>query len=146
MRSERIQNAKLNVKNVQTRGILALSWLLLLPVSLPVFNVTFLFLNSPAAAQASPERKAEADRLLNQGAQQYQVSQFEAALQSWQQALQIYREIKDRQGEGNALDNLGDAYKNLNDYAKAIEFYKQSLEIAPIVSINPVSSSITSPK
>ncbi|MFM7599631.1 MAG: hypothetical protein ACKO7R_00275 [Pseudanabaena sp.] len=47
-------------------------------------------------AQTTQDRKAEADRLFNQGNQQYQISQFEAAFQSWQQALTIYREIKNR--------------------------------------------------
>ena len=50
-------------------------------------------------AQTPEEREAEADKLLKQGREQFQTSQFEAALQSWQQALTIYREIKDRQGE-----------------------------------------------
>jgi len=33
----------------------------------------------------------EADYLLKQGISQYQTSQFEAALQSWQQALSLYQ-------------------------------------------------------
>ena len=56
-------------------------------------------------AQITQARKAEADRLLQQGNQQYQISQFEAAFQSWQQALNIYREIKFRQGESIRLLN-----------------------------------------
>jgi hypothetical protein len=56
--------------------------------------------NSQMLAQTPDARKAEADRLLQQGIQQAQTSQFEAALQSWQQALIIYREIKDHKGEG----------------------------------------------
>ncbi|MEW6499611.1 MAG: tetratricopeptide repeat protein, partial [Cyanobacteriota bacterium] len=72
----------------------------------------------------------EADRLLQQGIEQFQTSQFEAALQSWQQALTIYREIKDRLGEGNALGGLGLAYSFLGDYAKAIEYHQQFLAIA----------------
>ncbi|MCA2752856.1 tetratricopeptide repeat protein, partial [Microcystis sp. M144S2] len=78
---------------------------------------------------ASPQQK-EADRLLEQGAQQYKISQFGEALQSWEQALQIYREIKNRQGEANSLGNLGIAYGSLGQYQKAIEFYQQSLTIA----------------
>ena len=50
-------------------------------------------------AQTPDARKAEANRLLQQGIEQAKTSQFQAALQSWQQALTIYREIKDRQGE-----------------------------------------------
>ena len=40
-----------------------------------------------AQAQITQDRKTEADRLLQQGNQQFQISQFEAAFQSWQQAL-----------------------------------------------------------
>ena len=81
-------------------------------------------------AQTTQDRKAEADRLLQKGIQQYQISQFEAALQSWQQALTIYREIKDRFGEGQSLGNLGLAYYSLGKYDKAIEFQLQRLAIA----------------
>ncbi|MFM2432823.1 MAG: hypothetical protein RLZZ511_4037 [Cyanobacteriota bacterium] len=82
-----------------------------------------------AVAQTVDARKAEAERFLQQGIQQYQVSQFTAALQSWQQALKLYREIKDRQREGIAQGNLGTAYRSLGNYAKAIEYYEQSLAI-----------------
>jgi hypothetical protein len=37
----------------------------------------------PGRIAQTDRRKAEADRLLQQGIQQYQTSQFEAALQSW---------------------------------------------------------------
>jgi CHAT domain-containing protein len=86
----------------------------------------------PAAAQAQTVdgRKVEADHLLQQGLQQFQTSQFEAAFQSWQQALQLYRAIKDRRGEGKALGNLGLAYSALGNYAKAIDYHGQSLAIA----------------
>jgi CHAT domain-containing protein len=84
---------------------------------------------SQNVSSSSNSRKAEADRLLNQGNQQFQISQFEAAFQSWQQALKIYREIKDRQAEGSALGSLGSAYQDLGKYDKAIEYHLQSLEI-----------------
>lgn len=58
-------------------------------------------------AQTTEQRKAEAERLFEQGNQQYQVSQFAAALKSWQQALAIYRDLKNRRSEGNALGSLG---------------------------------------
>jgi CHAT domain-containing protein len=84
----------------------------------------------PAIAQTTDAREAEADRLLQQGIQQSKTSQFPAALNSWQQALQIYRAIKNRQGEGWALGNLGIAYQSLGNSAKAIEYAQQSLAIA----------------
>nr|WP_306423320.1 tetratricopeptide repeat protein [Nostoc favosum] len=42
----------------------------------------------------------------------------------------IARQIKDPQGEGEALGNLGNVYTNLGNYAKAIEYNQQSLAIA----------------
>nr|WP_085999832.1 CHAT domain-containing protein [Nostoc sp. PCC 7107] len=98
-------------------------------LDLPKLNF-LLNSNLVASAQTPNPRKAEADRLLDQGVQQYQISQFEAALQSWQQALNIYREIQDRQGEGKALGNLGVAYDLLGNYPKAIEYQQQRLAIA----------------
>ena len=99
------------------------SWRLRLAYSFP--------LSTPIAlAQTTQVRKAEADRLVNQGIQQYQTNQVAASLQSWQQALAIYRELHNRQGEGDALGNLGRAYKNLGNYAKAIEYHQQALAIA----------------
>jgi CHAT domain-containing protein/Flp pilus assembly protein TadD len=86
--------------------------------------------NSQVLAQSLDARKAEAKRLNQQGIQQFQTGQFEAALQSWQQALTICREIKDHPGEGKVLGNLGLAYLSLKDYVKAIEYYQQFLAIA----------------
>ncbi|MBD2196891.1 MULTISPECIES: CHAT domain-containing protein [Calothrix] len=84
----------------------------------------------PVLAQTPDPRKTQADSLLDQGIQQYQTSQWKAAMQSWQQALSIYREIQDRQGEGRALGNLGNAYRYLGDYPKAIDYHQQSLALA----------------
>jgi CHAT domain-containing protein len=84
----------------------------------------------PATAQTTDARKTEADRLYEQGKQQYQTSQLGAALNSWEQALQIYRALKNRRGEGNALGGLGLAYRSLGNHAKAIEYTQQHLAIA----------------
>ncbi|BAY81480.1 TPR repeat-containing protein [Calothrix parasitica NIES-267] len=78
----------------------------------------------------SNSKKAKADRLLNQGIKQVQTGQLTAALQSWEEALKIYREIKDRQGEGKVLGSLGIAYDISGEYLKAIDYHKQSLKIA----------------
>jgi CHAT domain-containing protein/lipopolysaccharide biosynthesis regulator YciM len=74
-------------------------------------------------------RKAEAERLLEQGNQQFNISQFREALQSWEQALTIYQKIGDRQGEAFSLGNLGMAYESLGQFHRAIEFHQQSLAI-----------------
>ncbi|MBD2201210.1 CHAT domain-containing protein [Calothrix sp. FACHB-1219] len=80
-------------------------------------------------AQTPQARKAEADKLSDQAKQQFQISQFEAALRSWQQALIIYREIKDLKGEGKALNSIGATYNFLGDYRKAIEYEEKALNI-----------------
>jgi CHAT domain-containing protein len=84
----------------------------------------------PAAlAQSTEARKAEADRLLQQGIQQAQVSQFREAIQAWEQALALYREIQDLRGEVQILSNLGAAYYILGDYRRTIESMEQGLAI-----------------
>jgi CHAT domain-containing protein/lipopolysaccharide biosynthesis regulator YciM len=75
------------------------------------------------------EQKAEADRLLQQGSEAFRTSQFQTALDSWQSALEIYRDIGDRQGEANALGNLGAAYNSLGGYQQAVDFLQRSLTI-----------------
>ncbi len=76
----------------------------------------------------SPQKLA-ADRLLQQGIQQYQTSQIRAALQSWEAAIEIYRAIRHQGGEAAALGNLGNAYDALGQYQRAIEHHEQALAI-----------------
>jgi len=75
-------------------------------------------------------RKAEAERLFEQGNQQYKVSQFKEALQSCEEALSIFIKIKNRPGEANCLNNFGLNYYSLGQYQKAIYFHEQSLEFS----------------
>ncbi len=75
-------------------------------------------------------KKAEADRLLERGIQEFRVSQFREALQSWETALGLYRELGNRQGEAASLGNLGVAYFSLGQYERAIDSYNQSLTLA----------------
>ncbi|MDX2097630.1 MAG: tetratricopeptide repeat protein [Leptolyngbyaceae cyanobacterium bins.59] len=83
-----------------------------------------------AVAQTTEAQKAEADRLLQLGQEQFVTSQFEAAFQSWQQALKLYRELRDRLGEGRIFSNLGSLYGIAGNYSKALEYQEQSLAIA----------------
>ena len=114
----------------QTLRLITLLTLLATLSSVAVVNLPGVFTASRVLAQTVDGRKAEADRLLQQGIEQFNSSQYETALQLWQQALVIYREIKDRQGEGWVLGNLGIAYRNLGDYGKAIDYQQQLLAIA----------------
>jgi CHAT domain-containing protein len=105
----------------------------LFPLAFCLLSVGFYIpphFSLPVVAQSTDVSLAEGDRLFQQGLQQYQTSQFQTALNSWQQALQIYRALKNRLGEGAALGNLGSAYGSLGNYAKAIDYAQQSLDIA----------------
>ncbi|PSB06737.1 Fis family transcriptional regulator, partial [filamentous cyanobacterium Phorm 46] len=55
---------------------------------------------------------------------------YAKAIEYSQQWLAIAREIKNRFGEGAALNNLGSAYGYLGNSAKAIEYSQQNLAIA----------------
>ncbi|MBD1860058.1 MULTISPECIES: CHAT domain-containing tetratricopeptide repeat protein [Trichocoleus] len=96
---------------------------LLLPLPLLPFS------SLSALAQTLESRDAEAKRLLQQGGQQYGKSQYQEAIESWQQALAIYRAASDRNGEASALVNLGNAYRSLSQYQRAIEYHQQALPI-----------------
>ena len=60
----------------------------------------------------------------------HQLGEVERAIGSYKQALVIFHEIGDRQGEGNVLGSLGLAHKDLGEFAKAVEYCEQQLVIA----------------
>jgi len=102
---------------------------LLLAVTSPLLPLTSHLALLPVQAQTAQDRNAEAVRLSQEGAQQFNRGQIREALEKFQQALVIVREIGDRQGEGALLNNIGAVYRNLGQYPKALEFYQQALAI-----------------
>jgi tetratricopeptide (TPR) repeat protein len=66
----------------------------------------------------------------NLGTTYYYLGDYQKAIEYFEQALIISREIGDRSGEGADLGNLGIAYSNLGQVEKAIEYYEQALVIA----------------
>ncbi|MCD4809684.1 MAG: tetratricopeptide repeat protein [Methanosarcinales archaeon] len=58
------------------------------------------------------------------------LGQVEKAIDYYEQALVIAKEIGDRRGERNCLGNLGNTYSNLGQVKKAIDYYEQALVIA----------------
>ncbi len=129
MRRPRMNRVKLNLNGL---WLLPVTWLMV-NGALLISAATLL----PVSAQAVDGRRVEADRLFQQGSLQFNSSQFEAAFQSWQQALQLYRALKDRHSEGQSLSNLGNAYFFLGNYAKAIEYHQQSLAIVREIKDRP---------
>lgn len=62
------------------------------------------------------------------------LGEAEKEVEFTEEALVIFREIGDRQGEGTALGNLGVAYADLGEKEKALWLYKQALVIAREIS------------
>ncbi|GEM_PF-2012274 len=81
---------------------------------------------STILAQATPpqDRKAEGDRLNNEGEQLRQRGQFRAALEKYQQALAIVKAIGEQEVEGVILNNIGLTYHGLEKYSEALELYQ----------------------
>ena len=64
------------------------------------------------------------------GSHRHRLGEVPKAIEHYQQALEISRDIGDRRGEGNHLGNLGNAYAGLGEMPKAIEHHLQALEIS----------------
>jgi tetratricopeptide (TPR) repeat protein len=93
--------------------------------------IVSLALSAPEVlAQTAANRKSEADRLYGQANQQYITSQFQAALQSYRQALTVYQEIGDRFGQASSLGAIGTTYWYLGQFQRSVEFCERSLVIA----------------
>ena len=87
------------------------------------------FIASQVVAQSQTAAKTKADEYLQQGLKYYRGSQLTLAIQSWEKALTSYRELKDRQGEGETLGNLGLAHRDTGEYNQAIDYQQQALKI-----------------
>ncbi|MGK7928983.1 MAG: CHAT domain-containing protein [Spirulina sp.] len=90
---------------------------------------------SPAiAAQLSPKSELtplqEADRLFQEGIDLYRLHEIQAAIQSWQNALQRYRELQHPTRPMEIWELLGLAYKKQGDLREAIAAYQEYLSLA----------------
>jgi tetratricopeptide (TPR) repeat protein len=70
-----------------------------------------------------------ADHLNSLGLCRLSLGEYRQAIDLFTQALAIFRDIGDRQGEGSVLANLGICYRRLGDYRQAINLYTQALAI-----------------
>jgi len=75
------------------------------------------------------DRAGEGTTLNNLGRVYDAVGQKPKAVDYYEQALQVAREVGDRAGEGTTLNNLGGVYDDLGQKAKAVDYYEQALVI-----------------
>lgn len=68
-------------------------------------------------------------RLYQEGRQLSQKSDYQEALEKFQQVLVIHQENGNKAEEGTTLNQIGLVYSNVGEYAKALDFYQQALAI-----------------
>lgn len=104
--------------------------MLLSTAALPIIESSLLGFPTAAVAQTTQARKAESIRLNQEGQQLSRQGRYREALEKYQRALAIVRQIKERRGEGIILTNIGVVQHKLGNYSQALEFHQQSLAIA----------------
>ena len=66
---------------------------------------------------------------MNRGIACHRLGEFEKAIEFYQQALSIMKEVGNKDSEGTVYMNLGCAYGSLGDFKTAIKFQQQALSI-----------------
>ncbi len=111
------------------KGSLKLLSLALLFVVTPSCLPAMRMIPSLVQAQTVEQRKAQADQLLQQGAQYLDSGEYQAALEAFQRAFTIYEEISDDKLIAAAI-GIGYAYAYLGETNKATEIFQATFEIA----------------
>lgn len=98
------------------------------------YTTALVFLSvitEPALAQevSVEERRAEADRLFQEGVELRHREQYDVALEKFQTALSAYEAFDDYKGQADALNQLGNIYLSLNQHDRASELYQQALAL-----------------
>jgi CHAT domain-containing protein/Tfp pilus assembly protein PilF len=75
------------------------------------------------------QQQTEVNRLFQQGIEQYKTGQFLTALQTYQQVLQLQKQINNQAAIAKTLDNIGEVYTSLSQYNQALEALQQALTI-----------------
>jgi CHAT domain-containing protein/Tfp pilus assembly protein PilF len=86
-------------------------------------------LEEPRPAGAEDRKRAEAERLFSQGLDEASKKANDQAIATYTRALSLYREIQDRERQGDTLIAVGAAYDAADDSKKAIDCYEQALAI-----------------
>jgi tetratricopeptide (TPR) repeat protein len=74
-------------------------------------------------------QQAQAQQVLERGRDVYKTEGARAALPIFQQALDLFRQSKDRRGEGVTLGLMGNCYKRFGEHARALDLLNQALSL-----------------
>lgn len=72
----------------------------------------------------------ETNKAFRQGVAKFDSKEYEAAIQSWQTALNQFQEKGDIESEAITLGNLGYAHLALNQDSQSLDYYQKSLEVS----------------
>ncbi|MGJ5676367.1 MAG: CHAT domain-containing protein [Nostochopsis sp.] len=112
---------------LDARRLISLTVFMTLLTGFTPFDQSLMAFPASLTAQAIP--REQADRIFQQGVEQYKTKQLQSAIQSWQQSLTAYRSLKDRAAQATTLKNLSKVYLELADYPKAIAHLQQYLTL-----------------
>ncbi len=84
---------------------------------------------NPANNRETGDSKIKADELFETGLEQLRTGQFAEALETYKQVLAIRRELNDRPGIAQTLNNMGDAYSERGQDSEALDVLQQALAI-----------------
>jgi CHAT domain-containing protein/Tfp pilus assembly protein PilF len=111
------------------RSLITTPLLVLLNLSIIFTGNCLVITRTLAQSENNQTQQSEAIQLLNKGIEQYRNGQYQNALETYQQVLEIYRKTGDKKGESTSLQLIGAVYNNLAQYAQAIQFYQEALAI-----------------
>ncbi|MFM6407474.1 MAG: tetratricopeptide repeat protein, partial [Microcystis sp.] len=106
--------------------------LLLLASGVSILPISQPGIVPPVQAQTNETKKAEAERLFNEGMQLFQqgtAESYQQAITKWEQALPLWRNLGDKAQEALINLALGRVYDLLGFKPKALEYYNQALPI-----------------
>ena len=99
----------------------------------------------PDQTLPTPSSTASSDALSNlnkRGGDALNQGQYREALNDFQQALAIAREVGNRAGEGATLNNIGLVYDHLGLNEQALENYNKGLVIAREIGYKPLEETV----
>ncbi len=97
-------------------------------------SVLSLFNHSPVQAQTLEEQKSLAINRFQEAETQLNKGKSQAALDQFQQILELFRVLNQPLWEAKTLNNIGIAYRNLGQYQLAEKQFQQVLEISSLQS------------
>lgn len=93
-----------------------------------------LALLQPLPAQHPQVQKLKAYAFNNQGSLLTERTEYDSALQVFQKAVELWKQLRDTLGMADAYNNMGIIYDNLGAFDKSVEEYSRALELREAVN------------